>query len=530
LTDSTWQAQDQNALSTNDRSTSPPNQDNTATGPSNQQAVASARPITDVGTHYLRYSSANALVLLAGFVSFPILTRLLDNTQYGILGYFETWVMLAVAIAKLGAQHSIIRFYPPESDVRRLDHFATNLVLLPILASLSLWAVIAVALGIFNALSSDKFSLVFWLALFLIPLVVVGSLVEMVFRASEQSLLLTRTRVVKRWLELALILTAVIVLQRSALAVYGGKVAAAALVAVFYLCWMLRNLRFSSRLLDLPAIRASLVYGLPLVANEVAGVTLGSIDRVMLKHMLGDFAAVGVCTIGYSLAINVSLFMSATLNEAFIPVANRLFGTGGEVAVRELKGRILLPMTYVSVGIAMMLWCVGSDALVALSGPSKAASGAVFAAVGTLFALYPLIDIGGYGLLLQKRSMTVLAITLGAAVLNILLNLWLIPIMGIMGAVWATVISTIAIGGSQWLLCPKGLLRTPDPRALLLSCLFAVPLLVIIKGANLFGLESVWLRLFVSGVLFIVLYALPVWRFDPRLRDALRQWRLARAS
>jgi len=90
--------------------------------------------------------------------------------------------------------------------------------------------------------------------------------------------------------------------------------------------------------------------------------------------------------------------------------------------------------------------------------------------------------------------------------------------------------STIAIGGSQWLLCPKGLLRTPDPRALLLSCLFAVPLLVIIKGANLFGLESVWLRLFVSGVLFIVLYALPVWRFDPRLRDALRQWRLARAS
>lgn len=491
---------------------------------------ARARPPTDVGTHYLRYSSANLMVLLAGFVSFPLLTRLLDNTQYGILGYFETWVMLAVAVAKLGAQHSIIRFYPSGSDDRGLGHFATNLVLLPILASFALWLVVTAALGVVDAFSVEKFSDVFWLALALIPLTVLVSLVEMVFRASERSLLLTGTRIAKRWLELALILGAVVAFQRSAQAVYVGKVAAAALIAVFYLRWMVRNLRFSSQLIDLPAIRASLVYGLPLVANEVAAVTLGSIDRVMLKHMLGDFAAVGIYTIGYSLAINVSLFMSATLNEAFIPVANRVFGTDGAAAVRELKGRILLPMTYASIGVAVMLWCVGGDALVALSGPSKAASGAVFAAVGTLFALYPLIDIGGYGLLLYKRSMTVLAITLGAAVLNIGLNLWLIPKLGVMGAVWATVISTAALGGTQWLLCPRGLARGPDGRALLIACACAIPLLLVIKGANLFGLESVWLRLIVSGVLFLLLFAAPVWWLDPRLRIALRQWRLQRPA
>jgi len=491
------------------------------------------RPVVGVGIHYLRYSSANVIVLLAGFVSFPLLTRLLDNTQYGILGYFETWVMLAVAIAKLGAQHSIIRFYPPDSGDHRLGHFATNLVLLPILASLGLWAAIVVALGVVNAFSVEKFSMVFWLALLLIPLVVAGSLVEMVFRASERSLLLTGTRVAKRWLELALILTAVIVFQRSALAVYGGKVAAAALAAVFYVRWMIRNLRFSSTMIDVPAIRASLVYGLPLVANEMAAVTLGSIDRVMLKHMLGDFAAVGIYTIGYSLAINVSLFMSATLLESFVPVANRLFGAGdadGERAVRELKGRMLLPMTYASIGVAVMLWCVGADALVALSGPGKAASGVVFAVVGSLFALAPLIDIGGYGLLLQKRSLTVFSITLGAAALNIGLNLVLIPMQGVMGAVWATVISTLALSGARWLLCPRGLRKAPDGRALVLACLCAAPLLIIIKGANLFELESVWLRLIVSGALFLALYALPVWRFDPRLSAALRQWRLERAA
>jgi len=489
-----------------------------------------ALPSVSVGTHYLRYSSANLLVLLAGFVSFPLLTRLLDNAQYGILGYFETWVMLAVAVFKLGAQHSIIRFYPPESDGHRLSHFATNLVLLPILAALGLWMVVVTGLAITNVFSVDKFSMVFWLALFLIPLSVVGLVIEMVIRASERSMLVTVIRVVKRWLELALILGAVIAFQRSAQAVYVGKVAAAALAAVFYVRWMIRNLKFSSGLMDVSAIRASLVYSLPLVANEIAAVTLGSIDRVMLKHMTGEFVTVGIYTIGYSLAINVNLFMGITLNEAFVPVAIRLFGTNGVEAVRDLKGRILLPMTYASIGVAVMLWCVGADALVALSGPSKAASGVVFATVGTLFALYPLIDIGGYGLLLQKRSLTVLSITLGAAIVNIALNLWLIPIMGVMGAVWATIISTIALGGAHWTLCPRGLLKLPDTRALLLACLCALPLLAIIKGLNLFGLESVWVRLIVSGILFFSLYVLPVWFFDPRLSAALRQWRLQRAS
>ena len=39
-------------------------------------------------THYLRYSTGNLLVIVAGLVSFPILTRLLDNKQYGILNYY----------------------------------------------------------------------------------------------------------------------------------------------------------------------------------------------------------------------------------------------------------------------------------------------------------------------------------------------------------------------------------------------------------------------------------------------------------
>lgn len=80
-----------------------------------------------IATHYLRYSTANVLVILAGLVSFPVMTRLLDNAQYGILGCYETWVLLAVAIGKLGAQHAILRFYPHGGDEHRLRAAWINL-------------------------------------------------------------------------------------------------------------------------------------------------------------------------------------------------------------------------------------------------------------------------------------------------------------------------------------------------------------------------------------------------------------------
>ena len=319
--------------------------------------------ITSVGTHYLRYSTANLLVLLAGFISFPLLTRLLDNTQYGILGYFETWVMIAVAVAKLGAQHAILRFYPFGGDKDRINRFATNYFYLPMLVSLALWLVAITIFACIDWLGEASFSPVLWCAVLAIPLTVFSSLVQMILRAGERSAILMVTRVAARWLELLFMLGAVILIERTALAAYGGKILAAIVVAVFYAWWVRQNLRFLRESLDFDEFKGSLKFGMPLITNEIATVALISIDRLMLKGMLGDFAAVGIYSIGYGLALQVSIFMHGTVSESFMPVANRTYEAEGAEKMRDLKSRVLMPMTYASIGVAVAIWTVGSDAL-----------------------------------------------------------------------------------------------------------------------------------------------------------------------
>jgi len=234
---------------------------------------------------------------------------------------------------------------------------------------------------------------------------------------------------------------------------------------------------------------------------------------------------VGIYTIGYSLALQVSMLMHAALSESFIPVANRTFESEGPAGVRALKDKVLFPMVYASIGVGVAIWCVGSDAVQAISGADKALSGPVFAWIGMVYALYPLFDIAGYGLLLHKRSMTVLYLTLCVAALNIGLNFWLIPSIGLMGAVYATVASYALLGISAYLLCPPDLRRFPDPRACAIALSGAAAFLLVVDYSGLFGLTTPWPRLFAAGGLWVLLYVTPALLLDARLRRLLFKWR-----
>ncbi|MDQ3289177.1 MAG: oligosaccharide flippase family protein [Pseudomonadota bacterium] len=482
------------------------------------------RQLPGIGTHYLRYSMSNGVILLAGFISFPVLTRFLDNTQFGILRYYDTLMLLGVALMKLGSQHSIVRFYPYNGDPHNVRVFGTNLVMMPLMMSGTLWLLCAIGL-LSWWWSGGTVHPVFWGAMMLMPMLATGNVVQMVARASERSDIVMNTRIAGRMLELLLVMGAVILVQRSALAVYGGKIIATALLLVWLLSWMRRNLYVSRDAVDRQAFRTGLIYGLPLMAQELAHGILNNFDRVLLKEITGDFAAVGIYAIGYALAMQVNVFISTTLSEAFTPVVTRAFETGGSSAVLALKERVLLPMTYAVVAIVAMLLISGQDLLVALSGPEKAASGEVFVVVGITLSLYALFAISNYGLLLKKRTMLLLAIVLGAAGLNVAMNFLLIPAMGYMGAAWATVGSYTALSIALFITCPKGLARLPDARSTILSLSCAALLAAVAFGSDMLGLEGAWPRLVGAGMLFLLLYALPVLALDPTLRYAVQNFR-----
>lgn len=475
-----------------------------------------------IGRHYLRYSLGNVSTILAGLVSFPLMTRLLDNTQYGILGYYDGWMLLAIAIAKFGAQHSLLRFYPHGGDADERAAFFTNFFYLPLGFSLLLWLVMLVAMATVDHITGAHQHLVFWMAMFALPLSNFSNFAEAILRASEQSRTVLVTRVVWRWLEVGLMVGAVLLLSHSAVAVYGGKLVAAALVATWYVSWVRRHVRFMREHVSFARMRESMRYGVPLVANEIVAVAIVMVDRIMLKGMLGEFAAVGIYSVGASLAMQLNTFMNTSVFEALIPTANRLFQTEGVESVRALKRQVLLPMAYCSIGMATLLGLFGSDAIHALSGPSKIASGPVFSILGMVFALYPLLALSGFGLLLEKRTQKILMLMIGSLAINVILNILWIPRFHVMGSVYASAVSTLALGTAHCIFVRRDLLQFPSLGVLARALLGVIACLAIawwLSGV----LKPGWMRfLFGSGICALA-YAGIVLALDARIRGLLLQ-------
>lgn len=191
-----------------------------------ERSIIEPRRRPGIATHYLRYSLSNGIVMLAGFISFPILTRLLDNTQFGILRYYETMMLLGVAVFKLGAPHAIVRFYPYDGGMRKQRAFGTNLVVLPMVLSIALWLAVASGIGLWAWTGEHVFSPLLWCALAMIPMLACVNIIQSVVRAGERSDIVMATRISGRMAELVLVLGAVILVQQSAWAVFGGRIVA----------------------------------------------------------------------------------------------------------------------------------------------------------------------------------------------------------------------------------------------------------------------------------------------------------------
>ncbi|MBB1087402.1 oligosaccharide flippase family protein [Lysobacter sp. SG-8] len=471
-----------------------------------------------VATHYRRYATGNALTLLAGLVSFPLLTRLLDNTQYGMFGYYGAWILMAVAVGKFGAQHAILRFYPHDRDPQRLRAFATNLFYAPLGLAFVLWVVVVAGMLLVDAVSGQRQSAMFWLVVAMAPLAIFASLVDTVQKVTERSRLVMYLRIGGRWLELLLMLGAVLLVQASAVAAYSGKLATCILLAVAYVVWMRRHLQFSRQALDLSETRAALMFGMPMALSEVISVTLVSLDRWMIKDITGDFALVGVYSIGSSLAMQVSLFMNASVFEAFLPTANRIYSLEGDAALRELKARVLMPMTYAAVGIAVLLGSFGSDLILVASGADKVASGPVFALLAVVCVLQPVLLLAGYGLLLEKRSSTVLLLVFASLLVNGVLNWLWIPRFGVMGAAWATVFSSMALGIAHCAVVKRSLLKLPDLRTVGTALLAATAVVLFDRWLIQRGVPAGWIRFLFGGGAAGLIYLACVLCVDARLR------------
>ncbi|MBT8208664.1 MAG: oligosaccharide flippase family protein [Acidimicrobiia bacterium] len=376
------------------------------------------------------YTVALAAQLSAGLITLPLLTRLLDPEQFGVVAAATVIRQILTVVVGLGVPAAISRFAFDAEDGRgRARALLTTVVAFSIVgAALAevtgpLWSSMFADLQYGSALRIANWSAV--------P-VVAGLGVLAMLRAEDRAGWFVTVALISTVASQLAGLGALALFDRTAEWYLGGLTvgyAAAALVGLALYRPTLRGLS------DRTLIRQALVYGSPTVLHALALHVITGGDRVVLER-LDSLEAVARYHVAYLIG-GLSLALVGALNNAWGPL---IFGAAPESrwSVLAATSSVVMRLTAAVVGGIALAAPIG----LALGAPDTYASDelvpvvAVVALASIPFTWY----IANVHIIYQVGKTGVLAVvTPLVAAVNIVANFALIPRFGILGAAYATV-------------------------------------------------------------------------------------------
>lgn len=432
----------------------------------------------------------------------PIYARQLGPEGVGVTGVLNSTISLSLMLAGLALPQAFFRWYLREaqSDRERADVLATTLAV-RIAASLASFAlVLLAAVPITDALYDGAFFAVFALAA---PIVLFDSFnqVPLSFLRSQRRprdyIKITLARAI---LGSVLILSLVVLLDFGVVGVALGSATAAAVSASLGV-WVMVRVRTRPRL-DGPLARSMLAFALPLVPASIAGWVLNLSDRPLLQLITDSAAVVGIYSLGYTIGLMVNALVVQPFSLAW-------GAAHWEISQQDDAptsfARVLTWFLVLASGAALVLSALGTDALRILVGSEFDESRFVVPFSAFAYVLYGSYSIVAAGLGIVGRSGLVAATMAVGAVASVLLNLALIPVLGLYGAALSTLVSygiVAVLSGSlsqrHWpvpwqlwratiVLAVAGSLSAaallgPDHAAWRLGCIVAYPVVLLMVG------------------------------------------------
>jgi O-antigen/teichoic acid export membrane protein len=178
-------------------------------------------------------------------------------------------------------------------------------------------------------------------------------------------------------------------------------------------------------------IYAGLRTARPFILTAVGALTISYVDRFMIDGFVGR-EALGIYTFYSTISIGM-LSLGASVSQQFLPKMIAAY-TSGAAALQKAIRSFFWSLLGVAGGIIVVAAVLISPILATLQLTQYAQSVGVFFLMFPAILLRILADVPSYALYAARADGKLLVCNLGSAIVSILLNIALIPALGIYGA------------------------------------------------------------------------------------------------
>lgn len=385
--------------------------------------------------NFLVYGVGGIISKIVPLIMVPIITRLMPNTEYyGINDLFNTVCSFAGAIAILGMYDAMYRlFFEREDENYKKDICSTTLIF-SIGFSIAVALILVILKDQFAILvfGKDKYSFLICIAAFSVILNVINTIVAAPTRMQNKRTIFLITNTISPILSYALAIPMLISGYYITALPIAGIVA---LLLISFIFIVTNKNWFAFKRFNKKYLRELLIIGVPLVPNFLIYWIFNSSDRIMLSNIMG-LGATGIYSIGAKLG-NMSQLIYTAFSGGWLYFAYSTMHEDNQV---ETNSKVFEYLAVISFACTIFIFVICKP-LYSVLFEGDYIEG--YLASPYLFLaplLQMLFQVASNQFMVQKKSWVNMFMLLAGAVFNILLNLLLIPVMGIEGAAIASLL------------------------------------------------------------------------------------------
>ena len=389
--------------------------------------------------HFISIGTGTVVNMLVGFLTTPILTRLVGTAEYGQYSIFTMYASIALMVLCMGFDQALIRYFYRFDTPDYQRTIVKECVKLPFLCTL-LAAIIVNILSWLGLVQFEFEPRIMTMLTILVFFQVMNRIDLILLRVTYQTKLYSLLQVLTKVLFAGLAVAGCVLLEGQKLFVLAGASMVSYAVVTVVGIWSQRDLWSFGRIRDKYTIdRKELYrYAFPFIVSMGITTIFQAIDKISLKRYC-SYEEVGIYSSAITL-VHVFAIVQTTFGAIWAPIVVEHYEKEPEDRTFYQKGFRTMTFVMFFIGISLIL-C--KDLFVMLLGEDYRGSAAMIPFLCLSPIMLTISDTTVIGITFSKKSYLQIIVSAVACVTNIAGNTLLVPVFGGVGAAISTGLSYI---------------------------------------------------------------------------------------
>ncbi|MFH1460562.1 MAG: oligosaccharide flippase family protein [Candidatus Omnitrophota bacterium] len=482
----------------------------------------------EVAKQSSKYFIGEILVMFSSLISFPILTRILPQNEYGIMSLIAVTCGIFGPISALGTHFSMLRFYHNYKNNNALKDFFKKMLTVILVSGFFAVCILMFFVIFFK---TERFLSIEYRSTLLIALILMVTqnvfwLLHSSYRLEEKVFLYNFLNVLRRYAALIVSILLVLVFK-NLFTFYLGQLIVHLVLISLLIAVVFKGFSYSNHKIEFKAfLPQTFKYGFPLAITGIVTFFFSAGDRYIIAYFLGA-KSVAVYSVAGNLGGYLKESLITAINLSLMPIAFKLWEEQRIEQVRKIFTSMVRYYYLLAAAIVALFFLVSQELLVIIASEKYAQSASVAPLLMCGIMASSFIFPFSAGLHFEKKTLKIFLLTIVFTLINVILNIIWIPEHGIKGAAFATMVSSFFFIFSNQLFSHK-------------YFSFKIPFSAVLKytvicfGAY-FITNQVWIssglkaKIFLSlcfkVLFFLGFYILLIMIFDQEIRKKVWGWR-----